>query len=115
MKEAGSGKPNGVSLDDSLSVELFQVYQILASFWGIYFLVDAGPKLSQGRRKRVELGSANVEDKGVSVDLHSCGQQQPGLSHLSPCAVKDFHQLPFSSYPWEIPGSNICNQVSFRI
>lgn len=88
MKEAGLGKPSGVSIDDSLSVSLLQLYQILAAFWEIYFFADTGPKLSQDRRKRVEPASALVEGKGVSVDLHSSEQHQPGLSHLSPCAVK---------------------------
>lgn len=45
MKEAGSGKPSRVCLDDNLSTYLFQLYQILAAFCGIYFFVDTGSKL----------------------------------------------------------------------
>ena len=45
MKEAGSGKPSGVCLDDNLSTYLLQLYQILAVFCGISFFVDTGPKL----------------------------------------------------------------------
>lgn len=44
--------------------------------------VDTGPKLPQDRRKSVEPGSALLEDKDVSLDMQSRGQQQPGLSYL---------------------------------
>lgn len=76
MKEAGSGKPSVVCLDDNQNTYILQLYQILVVFCRIYFFVNTGPRLktpqlSQNSWKRVELGSALVEDKAISADLHS--------------------------------------------